>query len=126
MGPAMTNEENSSSLIKGVNFPKLTEDRSNWVLYQERLENAVTAMKGLRHHLQGTTHKLEAIEQRNDGDWYTKGSTQPLTLEEVDKHEEAVDLYKQQEAQVREFIYGTVDPSTFIQIKSSNAAKVWK
>ena len=69
MVPAMTNEENSSSPIKGVNLPKLAEDESNWVLYQERLENAVTAMKGLRCHLQGTTCKLEAIEQRSDRDW---------------------------------------------------------
>ena len=122
----MTNKENSSSPIKGVNLPKLAEDGSNWVLYQERLENAVTAMKGLRRHLQGTMCKLEAIEQRSDRDWQTKESTQPLTLEEVDKHEEAVDLYKKQEAQVCKFIYRTVDLSTIIQIKGSNAAKVWK
>lgn len=49
-----------------------------------------------------------------------------MTAEEVEKHEDAIDIYEQREAQVREFIYGTIDSSTFIQIKGNNAAEVWK
>ena len=54
MGPATTNEESHIMTIKGLNLPKLAEDGSNWTLYQERLENTITATKGLRRHLHGT------------------------------------------------------------------------
>ena len=50
MGPVTTNEEISSSNVKGISLPKLAEDSSNWVLYQEHLENTVTASRGLRRH----------------------------------------------------------------------------
>ena len=49
-----------------------------------------------------------------------------LTHEEINNYEEAIDLYEQREAQVREFIYGTVDPNTLIQIKGKSSAEVWK
>lgn len=128
MGPDTTKEEATSSgsyAIKGLNLPKLAEDGSNWVLYQERVENAIIATKGLRRHLHGTVHKPEPLEQRAEK-WYKKGSNTPLTDEQVDMYEDTVDSYEQREAQVREYIYGTVDSSTFIQIKGSTAAEVWK
>jgi hypothetical protein len=127
MGPATANEENpSSTSVRGINLPKLAEDGSNWVLYQERLENAITATKGLRRHLQGTARKPEPLETRDDQKVYAKGGTVALTNDQIDAYEEATDIFEQREAQVREFIYGTVDPSTFIQIKGSRAAEVWK
>src|ERR1700733_12008570 len=104
MGPDMTNEINSSSTIKGVSLPKLTEDGSNWITYQERLENAVTATKGLRRHLNGTARKPEPLIQKPDGKWYLKGSDTALTNDQIDAHEDSIDLYEQREAQVREFI----------------------
>ena len=48
-----------------------------------------------------------------------------LTNKEIENHKYAIDIYKQQEAQVWEFIYRTVNASTFIQIKGNNAAEVW-
>lgn len=35
-------------------------------------------------------------------------------------------MYEQREAQVREFIYGTIDSLTFMQIKGNSAAEVWR
>ena len=125
MGPATTNEESHIMTIKGLDLPELAEDGSNWTLYQEQLENAITATKGLRRHLHGTTWKLEELEQCSDKKWYIKGTTTALTNEEIEKHEDAINIYEQQEAQVWEFIYSTVDASTFIQIKGNNAAEVW-
>ena len=84
----------------------------------------MTASKGLRQHLLGTAHKLE-LEEKN-GKSYKKGSPTPLTEEEIEKHDDAIDLYQQREAQVHEFIYGTVDPSTSMQIEVETAAEVWK
>ena len=114
MGPVMSNEEHFSSSIKGISLPKLAEDGSKWVLYQEQLENTVTATKGLRCHLHGMAHKLEPLELKTDQKWYTKGGTTPLTNKHVDAYEETIKVYEQQEAQVCEFIYGTIDTSTFI------------
>src|SRR5271170_2702694 len=101
MGPATTNEESSNSTVKGMNLPKLAEDGLNWVLYQERLENAITATKGLRRHLQGTARKPEPLEQKPNGQWYRQELTTALTNDEIDKHEDAIDIYEQREAQVR-------------------------
>ena len=105
MGPATTNEEISTSTIKVINLPKLVEDGSNWVMYQERVENAIMATKGLRRHLLGTARKPETLEQKEDGKWYKPGSTVAMSEDDRGKHEETVDTYEQREAQVCEFIY---------------------
>ena len=62
MGPAVTNDDQSTYLIKGITLPRLAKDGSNWVVYQEHLENAVCATKGLQKHLEGTALKLEPLE----------------------------------------------------------------
>ena len=95
MGPVTTNEESSTSTIKVVNLPKLAEDGSNWVMYQEHVENAIMATKGLQRHLLGTTHKPETLKQKKDGKWYKPGSTIAMSEDDCDKHEETVDTYEQ-------------------------------
>ena len=125
MGPAVTNNDQSTYSIKGITLPRPAKDGSNWVVYQECLENTVCATKGLQKHLEGTALKLELLEQRPDGKIYIKDSTTALTKEEANRHEEAAKQYNLHEAQVREFIYGTVSTSTFIQIKGKNSTEVW-
>ena len=62
MGPAVTNDNQSTYWIKGITLPRLATDSSNWIVYQEHLENAVCATKGLQKHLEGTVLKLELVE----------------------------------------------------------------
>ena len=63
MGPAVTNDDQSTYSIKGIiTSLRLAEDGSNWVVYQEHLENAVCATKGLQKHLEGTVLKPEPLE----------------------------------------------------------------
>ncbi|KAG6837635.1 hypothetical protein C0991_002910, partial [Blastosporella zonata] len=51
----------------------------------------------------------------------------PLTDTEIDTHEDQMENWLQKEAQVCEIIYGTVDQSTFLQIKGeTTAAALWK
>ena len=100
MCPTTTNKESHVTTIKGLNLPKLAEDGSNWTLYQEWLENTITATKGLRRHLCGTMQKPEELEQHSDKKWYIKGTTTALTNEKIEKHEDAIDIYEQREAQV--------------------------
>ncbi|KAG6853014.1 hypothetical protein C0991_007455 [Blastosporella zonata] len=50
-----------------------------------------------------------------------------MTDEEVEEYEEKIEIWLQKEAQVREFIYGTIDKSTLLQIKNElTAVDVWK
>ncbi|KAG6863668.1 hypothetical protein C0991_004262, partial [Blastosporella zonata] len=50
-----------------------------------------------------------------------------MTDEEVEEYEEKIEIWLQKEAQVREFIYGTIDKSTLLQIKNKlTAVDVWK
>jgi len=129
MGPAEISTDFSST-IKVVNLPKLTADGSNWSTYSEQINNAMITVKGLRRHLSGTVRKPEELVER-DGKWYKmKGESQeatPLTDDELDKHEDEIDVYQQHEAQVREIIYGTIDKSNFVHIKGeATAAAIWK
>ena len=71
-----------------------------------------------------TTDEESHIPQCSDK-WYIKGTTMALTNEEIEKHGDAINIYEQWEAQVQEFIYSTVDASTFTQIKGNNTAEVW-
>ena len=59
--------------------------------------------------------------------YYKPGHLAPLSNDELEKHEEAQDLYEQNQATVRELIYRTVDKSTFLQVKGKKTADlVWK
>ena len=128
MGPAKsldTNENSSSSNQLFLSLPKLQPDSSNWSTYQERILNAITS-KGLKRHVLGTARKpIELVERH--GDYYKPGHLAPLSDDELEKHEEAQDLYEQNQATVRELIYRTVDKSTFLQVKGEKTADlVWK
>ncbi|KAG5633044.1 hypothetical protein DXG03_008705, partial [Asterophora parasitica] len=106
-------------------LPKLASDGSNWFLYQERVLNALTSKK-LRRHVTGTARKPEDLTE-SGGDFFKRGSLAPLSDKELEVHEDEVDDWLQRQAQVREIIYGTVDKSTFLQIKNEpTAADVWK
>jgi len=124
MGPADISTD-SASTIKVISLPKLTSDGSNWTTYQDRIVNAIKA-KGLRRHLSGTVHKLDDLEEC-DGEFYKPRTMSAFTDAELEAHENEIDAYEQKEATLREIIYGTVDRSTFIQIKGeTTAANVWK
>ena len=117
-------------------LPKLRSDSSNWATYSERILNYLTS-KGYRRHVLGTARKPEVLVEK-DGKYYRPASTvaaegkepdppKPLSDEELEKHEDSVDLYIQLQAAVREIIYRTVDKTTFLQIKNEeDAASVWK
>jgi len=66
------------------------------------------------------------LSERN-GAFYKSGSLAPLNDDELEKHEDVVDLYDQMQAAVREIIYRTVDKTTYLQIKNEvDVASVWK
>jgi len=120
----------SSSTIKVVNFPKLAADGFNWPTYLEWINNAIIAVKRLQRHLSETVHKPEELVEQ-DGKWYKmKGENQearPLTNDELDKHENKIDVYQQPEVQVCKIIYGTIDKSNFVCIKGEpTIAAIWK
>ena len=124
MGPDNITDMTSST-SKVLSLPKLRSDSANWATYSERILNYITS-KGYRRHVIGTARKPERLEERN-GAFHKIGSLAPLSDAELEKHEEATDLYDQAQAAVREIIYRTVDKTTFIQIKNeADAASVWK
>ena len=114
-----------SSTNKSLSLPKLRSDGSNWATYSERILNYLTS-KGYRRHVQGTACKPEVLTERNRS-FYKSGSLSPLNDDELEKHEEATDLYDQMQAAVQEIIYRTVDKTTFLQIKNEmDAVSVWR
>jgi len=124
MGPADISTD-STSTIKVTSLPKLAADGSNWSTYQDHVVNAIKA-KGLRRHLLGTVHKPEDLEERNRG-FFKPKTESPLTDDQLEAHENEIDAYEQKEAMLHEIIYGTVNRSTFVQIKgAATAANVWK
>ena len=124
MGPADISTD-SASTIKVTSLPKLTADGSNWTTYQDRVTNAIKA-KGLRRHLSGTARKPEDLKERN-GNFFKPRTESPLTDDQLEAHEKEIDDYEQKEATLREIIYGTIDRSTFVQIKGeTTAAGIWK
>ncbi|KAF8059277.1 hypothetical protein FPV67DRAFT_1426522, partial [Lyophyllum atratum] len=121
MGPEQTFDISTSK----VTLPKLSSDGSNWSTYKDRVMNTLTSKK-LRRHVTGTARKPAELHEQS-GAFFRAGSLAPLSDEELEKHEDAMDEWLQKEAQVREVIYGTVDQSTFIQVKNeTTAAAVWK
>ena len=99
-----------------LSLPKLRSDSSNWATYSERVLNYLTS-KGYCRHVLGTACKPEELV-KCDGKYYRPASTivveskdpgntgkdpeplKPLTDEELEKHEDAVDLYIQLQAAV--------------------------
>ncbi|KAF5375901.1 hypothetical protein D9615_008263 [Tricholomella constricta] len=121
MGPDKTFDISTSKVM----LPKLESDRSNWSLYQERVLNALTSKK-LRRHVTGTARKPEELTE-SSGNFFKRSSLAPLSDKELEAHEDEVDDWMQKQAQVLEVIYGTIDKSTFLQIKNEpTAADVWK
>jgi hypothetical protein len=115
----------TSSTNKVLSLPKLRSDSTNWATYSERILNYLTS-KGYRRHVQGTARKPETLTEHN-GAFFKKGSIAPLSDDELEKLEDARDLYDQAQAAVREIIYRTIDKTTFLQIKNeADAASVWK
>ena len=97
-------------------MPKLRDDSSNWATYSERILNYLTS-KGYRRHVQGTARKPENIVESKDGKFYLGNSKEAMSDEQLEKHDNSLDLYDQTQVAVREIIYRTVDKTTFLQIK---------
>ncbi|KAF8156066.1 hypothetical protein B0H34DRAFT_659125, partial [Crassisporium funariophilum] len=121
MGPEQTFD---ISTLK-VTLPKLASDGSNWPTYKDRIINALTSKK-LRRHVIGSALKPKEPTKGESGQLYQSGSLVPMSDAEIEKYEDSLDEWMQKKAQVREVIYGTVDQSTFLQIKREpTAAAVW-
>ncbi|KAG6912216.1 hypothetical protein DXG01_016348, partial [Tephrocybe rancida] len=122
MGPETTFDISTSK----VTVPKLSADGSNWTTYSERVLNALTSKK-LRRHVIGRAPKPADLHEHEGSFFLGQHTMSPLTDEEIADHEDAIELWEQKEAQVREIIYSSVDQSTFYQVKSEpTAAAVWK
>ncbi|KAG6822952.1 hypothetical protein H0H92_011945, partial [Tricholoma furcatifolium] len=123
MGPEDTLDISSTK----VTVPKLSADGSNWTTYHERILNALTSKK-LRRHVTGTARRPAELIERNGKFYLTADEdAKPLSDTEIETQEELMEAWLQKEAQVREIIYGTVDQSTFLQIKGEpTIATVWK
>ena len=125
MSPADLSDLSSTNNNQALSLPKLWSDGSNWATYSERILNYLTS-KGYRRHVQGTARKPETLTQR-DGGFFRANATAPLSDVELENHEDAVDVYDQAQAAVREVFYRTIDKTTFLQIKNEvDAAAIWK
>ncbi|KAG6807500.1 hypothetical protein H0H92_007260, partial [Tricholoma furcatifolium] len=123
MGPEDTLDISSTK----VTVLKLSADGSNWTTYHECILNAFTSKK-LRRHVTGTARRPAELIERNGKFYLTADEdAKPLSDTEIETQEELIETWLQKEAQVREIIYGTVDQSTFLQIKGEpTVAAVWK
>jgi hypothetical protein len=127
MGPGDLTDMSSTNNNQALSLPKLRGDGSNWATYSERILNYMTS-KGYRRHVQGTARKPETLVEC-EGKFYKPSSllvsesdktstpVPPLSDDDLEKHEEAIDSYDQMQAAVREIIYRTVDKTTFLQSK---------
>ena len=123
MGPAEVSTD--SSTIKVTSLPKLAADGSNWTTYQDYIVNAIKA-KGLCRHLIDMACKPEELEEWTRK-FYKSKTMLPLTNDELEAHRNLINTYEQKEAMLCEIIYGTVNRSTFIQIKGEpTAGAIWK
>ena len=69
----------------------------------------------------GTARKL-VILMEQDGEFYKGSNPNPLSKEDVEKHQGEEDKYEQHQAAICEVIYRTVDKSTFLQVKNETDA----
>jgi hypothetical protein len=107
--------------IKVTQLPKLASDGENWLTYHEQVFNAATA-HGVRQHLVGTMLRPLPLVEKNGKFYLSPDGSVALNEEALDKHETSVDSWEQQEAQVHELIYNTVDSALFLQIKGEKTA----
>ena len=102
MGPAKVSTD-SASTFKVISFPKLANDGSSWTTYQDCIVNAIK-VKGLCCHLLETACKLDDLTKW-DSKFYKKDSMTLLSDDDLEKHEDTIDFYEQQEASLWEIIY---------------------
>ncbi|KAG6859749.1 hypothetical protein C0995_004525, partial [Termitomyces sp. Mi166 len=122
MGPEDTYDVSTMKLT----IPKLAADSSNWPTYQEHITNTVTSKK-LQQHLIGTAHKLAELVEHDGSFFHNNDSLSSMSDMDIEDHEELMEEWLQKEVQVHEIIYGTVDQSTFYQVKEeTTAAAVWR
>ncbi|KAG6894007.1 hypothetical protein C0995_015334 [Termitomyces sp. Mi166 len=112
MGP----DDTYDVLTTKLTILKLMADGSNWPTYQEHVTNAVTSKK-LQRHLISTACKLAELVKRDGSFFHNNNSLSPMSDMDIEDHEELMEEWLQKEAQVHEIIYGTVDQSTFHQVK---------
>ncbi|KAF8662056.1 hypothetical protein AX16_001241 [Volvariella volvacea WC 439] len=117
-------------IIKNQVLPKLNEDGSNWIAYQEKITTLLFA-SGLRPHLLGTVVEPPSPIEK-DGQYYDPGDVcddsepDPLTDDVLEEMKQAIESYHQKEARVRLVINESVDHSMFLQLKDCiPAAKMW-
>ncbi|KAG6823629.1 hypothetical protein H0H87_000620, partial [Tephrocybe sp. NHM501043] len=75
----------------------------------------------------GKAHKPANLMEHEGFFFMGKNMLTPLSDKEIAAYKDEVELWEQKEAQVWEIIYGSVDQSTFYQVKNEpTAAAVWK
>ncbi|KAG6815603.1 hypothetical protein H0H87_000211 [Tephrocybe sp. NHM501043] len=122
MGPETTFDISTSKVM----VPRLSADGSNWTTYSECILNTLTSKK-LCHHIIGKAPKLANLTEHKGFFFMGKNMLTLLLDKEIAAYKDEVELWEQKEAQVREIIYGSVDQSTFYQVKNEpTAAAVWK
>ncbi|KAF8662046.1 hypothetical protein AX16_001231 [Volvariella volvacea WC 439] len=105
------------------NLPNLNGSGSNWVIYRERLVNGLISI-GLRRHILGTAIRPPTPLEKDRKFYKSEESSTPLTEEEIEKMEQAIDAYEQKEAQTRLLIWGTMSDSMFLQVKDYHRASI--
>ena len=117
MSPAYLSDMSSTNNNQTLSLPKLRSDSSNLATYSERILNYLTS-KGYV-----AISKVPRINRKHS----LSATLAPLSDNDLEKHEDAVDTYDQMQAAVREVIYQTVDKTTFLQVKNEpDAAAIWK
>jgi len=103
MGTADISDMSSTTNKETLNLLKLQSDSANWATYQEWIINYL-ALKGLKKHVLGTARQPIMLEEHGR-DCYKPHSLAPLMDEELEKHKEEEEAYKQNQAAVWEVIY---------------------
>ena len=116
MGPAPTPDVTT--------VPKLLSNGANWVTFKRRMVVDIEARAGLIRHLEGRAPypkppaPLKAKPSQQEQDEYT---------EKLEKHEDAMDLWRLRDATVKRQIMHNIPDTVLIRIQSlTTAAEMWE
>ena len=120
MGPAV-NFEMSGSSSNALSVPRLKDDDSNWVDYEDKIRTAMGA-KGLIRHVEGTAQAPQPYALEN-GVQVTKPGT-PATDDEIEAKEKKLDEFEQKQYMARHFIQSTISPRLASLVKTKTAKEM--
>src|SRR5262245_23460502 len=94
MSPAVTFEMSNTASSNLLNVPRLRDDGSNWVDYEDRVMNALGS-KGLVKYIQGTAAALSPYPIESGVPVIKPGV--PATPKQIDAREKWIDEHDQKE-----------------------------